>query len=434
MSNLRRHAAARFCLVTPAHVCNNPRLVKEADALHAAGHAVRVVSLRGRDAEAARDGVLMSTRGWRLDTVDVGRESARVRWLVNSVAQRGAEHAFALGFRRGLVRDLAASRFVVPLALAAAREPADVYIAHNVEALPAAAWAARRHGAQLAFDIEDLYEGIPPDGEEHVAERERIVAVQRRYLPACDRLTAAAPGIADEIARRYGVTRPLPILNAFPASDRPAEPIVRRDRVSDAPALYWFSQTLGPDRGIEDALGALALLETPAQLYLRGAIDASYRATLLGRAAELGVADRLHLLDVVPPGEIVARAAEHDIGLALEQPATLNRALCVTNKLFVYMLAGLAVVATDTRGQRGVLATAETGALLYPPGDAAALASRLRTLLTTPGALARARAAALSAALGPFAWEREAARLVAHLESTSTENPETDALVVEALA
>lgn len=434
MSSLRRDAAARFCLVTPAHVCNNPRLVKEADALHAAGHAVRVVSLRTRGADAARDRVLMSTRGWRLDTVDVTRESAPVRWLVNGVAQRGAQHAFVLGFRRGLVRDLAASRFVVPLALAAAGERADVYVAHNVEALPAAAWAARRHGARLAFDVEDLHEGILPDGETYAAERERIVAVQRRYLPSCDRLTAAAPGIADEITRRYDVARPLTILNAFPGSDRPAEPIVRRDRVSDAPALYWFSQTLGADRGIEDAIGALARLEIPAHLYLRGAIDDGYRAALISRVAELGLADRVHLLDVVPPGEIVARAAEHDIGLALEQPTTLNRDLCVTNKLFVYMLAGIAVVATDTRGQRDVLESAETGALLYPPGDAAALASRLGELLASPPALARARAAALSAALGPLAWEREAARLVAYLEGVPTESAPAESLVVESLA
>ncbi len=71
----------RFCLVTPAHVCNNPRLVKEADALHAAGHEVRVVSLRSSAAAAARDATVMATRAWRLDVVDVARDSARLRWL-----------------------------------------------------------------------------------------------------------------------------------------------------------------------------------------------------------------------------------------------------------------------------------------------------------------------------------------------------------------
>ena len=34
----------RICLVSPGHLSSNPRLVKEADALHEAGYAVRVVA------------------------------------------------------------------------------------------------------------------------------------------------------------------------------------------------------------------------------------------------------------------------------------------------------------------------------------------------------------------------------------------------------
>ena len=37
-------APRRICLVSPSHVASNPRLVKEADALHAAGYDVHVVA------------------------------------------------------------------------------------------------------------------------------------------------------------------------------------------------------------------------------------------------------------------------------------------------------------------------------------------------------------------------------------------------------
>ena len=36
--------AKRICLVSPQHLASNPRLVKEADALHEAGIAVRVIA------------------------------------------------------------------------------------------------------------------------------------------------------------------------------------------------------------------------------------------------------------------------------------------------------------------------------------------------------------------------------------------------------
>ena len=44
-----------------------------------------------------------------------------------------------------------------------------------------------------------------------------------------------------------------------------------------------------------------------------------------------------------------------DVGLALERPENANYSRTVTNKLFSYLLAGLAVAASDTPGQRQVM-------------------------------------------------------------------------------
>jgi glycosyltransferase involved in cell wall biosynthesis len=118
----------------------------------------------------------------------------------------------------------------------------------------------------------------------------------------------------------------------------------------------------------------------------------------------------------VAPGDLVPRAAEHDIGLALEQPVNRNRDLCATNKIFTYLLAGLAVAATDTTGQRWVMNAAPGAGFVYRPGDAAGLAAGLRQLLETPGALTAARAAAREAADRRFHFEAEAPGLVAYLE------------------
>ena len=63
---------ASVCLVTPAHLASNPRLVKEADALHAAGYRTHVVaadlaeSLRAMDQTIlARARVDLHARGSR---------------------------------------------------------------------------------------------------------------------------------------------------------------------------------------------------------------------------------------------------------------------------------------------------------------------------------------------------------------------------------
>ena len=406
-------AALRFCLVTSNHVANNPRLVKEADALSEAGHRVRVVAVNNHAEFSRRDDALAAGRAWRLDRIDVARWTprGRRRWVRDSILQRLALALALRGVRAPRVVERAVSRHVGLLAAAAAAEPADVVIGHNLAALPAAARAAGLLHARLGFDIEDLHTGELPDGPAFEREREVRRALEARLLPRCELLTAGSAGIADDVVRLYGVRRPEVVLNVFPRSER--APAVAP--AGGAPSLYWYSQVIGPDRGLDEALRAVAKLDFPVELHLRGEMLPSFEPVLRSLAAELGIGDRVHLWPPAPPGELVALAQRHHIGLALEQPVSRNRQVCVTNKLFTYLLAGLAVAATDTEGQRGILETVPEAGFLYRPGDVDALAGGLRGLLTEPGALGRARAAARRAAEERYCWDIERERLVSYL-------------------
>jgi glycosyltransferase involved in cell wall biosynthesis len=422
----------RFTLVTTAHVANNPRLVKEADALAAAGHAVHVVALRQRAHLAARDDVLLRGRRWSHATVDADPSSrrGRLRRLTGAALERLLRQAFALGARHPGVADRAFSRHVDALAAACASRPADVVIAHNLQALPAAVRAARRLGARLGFDIEDLHSGELPDVPRHALTRAVISDIERRYLRQCDLLTASSDGIADEIVRLYGVPRPAVILNVFPRGELDDPRAYPGERPAAARvSLYWYSQVIGAGRGLEEAIEAVATLPDDMHLSLRGELDAAFEPQLRGAIARLGLASRVHLLPQALPTELLARAACHDIGLALEQPRTRNRELCVTNKLFTYLLAGLAVVATDTEGQQAVMEAAQGAGLTYPAGDADALGQRLRAL-ADPRSLDRARQRARDVAAARFNWELESRRLVAYLTSA----PEAGAITANGLA
>ena len=406
MTSTRR----RVCLVTQTHVSLNPRLVKEADALTVAGHDVRVVALDLVDEHAALDREMMRGRAWRLESIRVPRRRGRfpLGYLQIATRQKAARALFAAGLQADAVAVRALSRYLGPLARAASREQADIVIAHNLPALPAAARAAERLGAQLGFDLEDFHSAELPDDSSHDRERALLTAIERRYLARCDLLSASSAGIADEVARRYAVRRPVVVHNTFPLADRELDPPPPRERRGEGPSLYWYSQVIGPTRGIEQAIRALALLPFAAHLHLRGQIGDEFARTLNELARDLGVADRVHLLPYAPPHTLVALAAQHDIGLAMEQPDTLNRAICATNKLFTYLAAGLAVAATDTPGQRRILDDAPGAGFLYPPRDVNALAAGLERLLSSPTELAAAKRASLAAARARFSWEHDA--------------------------
>ena len=89
-----------------------------------------------------------------------------------------------------------------------------------------------------------------------------------------------------------------------------------------------------------------------------------------------------------------------------------SRDLTVTNKMLHYLLAGLAVVASDTSGQQEIARQAPDAVFLYPSGDVGALAAQLNALLESRDALQRATAAALRAAEDTFCWERQEDRLL----------------------
>jgi hypothetical protein len=61
--------------------------------------------------------------------------------------------------------------------------------------------------------------------------------------------------------------------------------------------------------------------------------------------------------------------------------------------------------------------------LLYPSGDAVALAAQLDALLDAPEHLARAKAAALKAARETFCWERQEPVLLAAVADALAQPP-----------
>lgn len=412
---------ARICLITPGHLSTNPRIVKEADALAAAGHAVEVVTGRylpwGEAADAA-----FASRPWRVRAaVPFGpraplstRLSQRAGRQAARLAVRAGPKAFEAAFE-GAFAGRASHDAAAALARAALAVPADLYVAHYVAALPAAARAARRHGALYAFDAEDFHLGDLPDAPEHDFERRLIRAVEARWLPGCAYLTAAAPGIAEAYAAEYSLPRPTTVLNVFPRGEAPPAATPAGSAVP-GPSVYWFSQTIGPGRGLECAVRAVGRARTRPHLYLRGAIAPAYAEALAALAREAGAAERLHLLPLAEPHAMVREAAAFDLGLVGETGATRNRTIALTNKQFTYLLAGAPSVLSDIPAHRAFAAQAPGASLLYAVDDADDLARALDALLADPARLAAARAQAFALGQTRFNWEHEQAGLLACVE------------------
>jgi len=121
---------------------------------------------------------------------------------------------------------------------------------------------------------------------------------------------------------------------------------------------------------------------------------------------------------------MVRLAAEYDIGLATEVSATLNRDICLTNKIFTYLLAGMPVLATDTSAQSEMATSMPDVVFVYPQQNAQALAARMDELLLSPRALENARQAAWQLGQARFNWDMEQRTFLQAIES-AFEQPES---------
>ncbi|MBI5422668.1 MAG: hypothetical protein HZA32_01190 [Opitutae bacterium] len=183
--------AKLICLVTPAPLADAPRIVRQADALHAAGYRVHVV--HGGAANASGNST---------------------PWAQTAVASNRTAGAF----RRALARRLlplapfatieTALRVHGPeaprLTAAAVAVGAHYYIGHRVAGIAAAATAAEHTHAKFGADLDALFEDASTDPALDPVLRTAVRIILATMLPRATHLTAAATEIATSFAERYG--------------------------------------------------------------------------------------------------------------------------------------------------------------------------------------------------------------------------------------
>lgn len=405
--------------VTPAELWMNPRVIKESRAILENQIDVEIVcGSFNEQGTAPRHPKIPEML--EISYVHFGpKQKNRQRYLHQAARRVLSRRLIGLGFRSMRLVELGHVDAVPLLAAQTCRISADLYIAHYIAALPAVARAAARHGTAYAFDAEDFHLGELPDAPEHALDKDVIRAIEARYLPGAAYVSAASPMIAEAYAENYGIALPTVILNVFSKENAPACP-TRQGSTHPGPSLYWFSQTIGPGRGLETALEAIARAESRPHFYLRGKPATGYESRLRDLAEQAGAADRLHILAPAPPDELEQLGANFDLGFIGEVDVTRNRQIALTNKLFSYILSGVPCLASDIPAHRSIAPELGEAMTLFPLGDAKELAALLDRFLQDSDRLAAARKHAWDLGQKRFNWEVEQRKLLRTVSSVLT--------------
>jgi glycosyltransferase involved in cell wall biosynthesis len=256
---------------------------------------------------------------------------------------------------------------------AAARMPAVCINCHSLSLLPLAVRLKRKYRAALVYEPHELEtESIMSRGYRRLA----FKRIERRLIGEADLVVVVGHAIADWYRREYDLPDVHVFRNIPPsAPDRLNRSALRaRFTIPERSTLYLYLGGLFPKRRIEQYLRVFRGLGGDHHVVFMGSGPLDH---LVQAAAS--EATNIHFMPAVLPDDVVAYAAGADMGLCGVEAECLSYRLCLPNKLFEYLHAGLGVISTDLPEVAAVVRRHGCGVIL-PDGSDESLAVAIRSL------------------------------------------------------
>jgi glycosyltransferase involved in cell wall biosynthesis len=241
-------------------------------------------------------------------------------------------------------------------------KPCDAYHANNWDSLPPAALAAKEVGARLVLDLHDDYASwywglnVP-----------LIKMIFTKYSSQVDASTAAAPGYIDRHSS-FGL-HPTLVVNAPQFVD-----LSSRKHPNPANIRLIYHGLASKSRHPDVMIKAIAMADQRYSLSFMFINKDSSCVAELRQLADKLAPGRVTFINPVAPDEIVKRISEFDIGFFPLKPVNINYSLTFPNKLFDYIMAGLAVSIGPSIGMSQILRQYNCGVIAssFQPQDIAA--------------------------------------------------------------
>ncbi len=319
---------------------------------------------------------------------------------------------------RRLLEVVANARRVGPWADAviAAAPGTDVFHAKALIVLPVVRQAASRLGGRFVYDVADYHTEAARLARMPGVIRELVRRRERTWARDAAGTLAVSEPVADLVQERWGIPRPIILMNCPPAW-RPGEPgpidsdLVRvaAGIAADRP-LVLYQGGYSVDRGIEELVSAM---DEPSMRAIDAVCAFMGFGRLEGWLRERAVAhpDRIVVLPPVPPDALLPWTASADVTFVGQPPRTLNQRLNLPNKLFESLMAGVPVVVSANNAQCDLTSREGVGACADIDSPRA-IADALASILGQPADVrATLRAHCRSVALERYSWERNVAGL-----------------------
>lgn len=229
----------------------------------------------------------------------------------------------------------------VILRLAEQHHP-DLWLANDWTMLPVVTKLARMSHIPFIYDTHEFASDEFPDNWKwRTFVRPLVHEIERAGITRASHVTCVSDGIAARLKELYHLGQPPTVVRNLPQYSphafRPTRECIR----------VLYHGIVMPGRGLEETIQSVAKWRQEFMLTIRGPATDFYLSELKALAADCGVADRIQFDPPVPFTKLIAAAARHDIGLFVLPSMSPQSEFVLPNKLFEYIMAGLALCVSN---------------------------------------------------------------------------------------
>lgn len=276
----------------------------------------------------------------------------------------------------------------------------DLYHANDLDTLPAAVALSRRHRASLVYDAHELF-ASQFAGASRLFQA-ILFSLEHRLIRSAGKVVTVNQSIAETLAAWHKVPVPSVVMNCPLAATTALSTSGGAGGSPAGKARVIYQGVYVPCRGLKELILSAAWYES-AELYLRG--YGEFEPTLRALVKEKGLEERVRFLPPVHHARLVESLVGFDVGVVPYRPTTMNNELCLPNKVFEYLQAGLALAVSALPELTRLVEETGAGVLFDPerPDDIArAINEMTGDAHRLAGFQARSRAAGAR-----FTWEAQ---------------------------
>ena len=275
---------------------------------------------------------------------------------------------FSLLFKAGA---LFYAEYSIRLFLFLLLHKADLLWSNDLDTLWPNYWISKLKKKPLIYDTHEYFTGVP-ELESRPKVQRIWKKIEKSIFPNLEHVITVNQSIANLYKEEYG--KDLLVVRNIPPIFDVRTPSSRKNWGLPENELVFILQGSGinVDRGAEEAVAAIAETKS-AHLVILGGGDV---LPALNEIVErLNLQHRVHFFPRMPYNKMMECTRLADVGLTLDKDTNVNYRFSLPNKLFDYLQAGIAVIASGVVEVKNIVENYQVGRIIksHNPSDIAQL-------------------------------------------------------------